>query len=413
MGCGSSIAPSHTEGSGNSSFGTDETLEAKKGREEAASIKITSAFRALRDGRAVRKAVVMPSEIEDYLRRNLDRAFVGFMDFKDLSRVIAREILEPVSRYRRVSSGVSKYRFPFLEKTRVRGKNTSTFVITSFMDLWINKIPGGVEFDLVGKEIGRGALKTVYNSKIFGINLETVQHTKTLQDAVLLRSKPGKAAIVLEGLSLITDSFSEKELKNPNLRVAGLLNLTDRMVGNVLEARDAKYDGDLTAVALGTEETLRVIKDVAITLFIMHGKKIVHRDVKPENILVKDGRGYLADFDFAIRQGKCNFAGTFEFMDVLSHKGHATPFTDIYGLAKTLEVTVGAGSIPPDLRTKMWAVFKVNTWGYINAYNGIAYDWCYGNDQTWQTTFDHLNRTFPEYQDFLHALINLPSTYHP
>jgi serine/threonine-protein kinase len=44
---------------------------------------------------------------------------------------------------------------------------------------------------------------------------------------------------------------------------------------------------------------LVIARDVADALGHAHGRGVVHRDVKPENILLRDGRAYLIDFGFA------------------------------------------------------------------------------------------------------------------
>ena len=50
---------------------------------------------------------------------------------------------------------------------------------------------------------------------------------------------------------------------------------------------------------MSVRETLVVTRDVSEALGHAHANGIVHRDVKPENILVADGRAFLMDFGFA------------------------------------------------------------------------------------------------------------------
>lgn len=56
----------------------------------------------------------------------------------------------------------------------------------------------------------------------------------------------------------------------------------------------------LDSLPLGIERALEITRDVAAGLAHAHAKGIVHRDVKPENVLIdSDGRARLADFGLA------------------------------------------------------------------------------------------------------------------
>src|SRR6185503_6098912 len=65
--------------------------------------------------------------------------------------------------------------------------------------------------------------------------------------------------------------------------------------GEALSAR-LRRDG-----RLGPREVRRVVADVAEALDYAHRKGVVHRDVKPDNILIEDetGRAVLTDFGVA------------------------------------------------------------------------------------------------------------------
>src|SRR5919109_4256676 len=50
---------------------------------------------------------------------------------------------------------------------------------------------------------------------------------------------------------------------------------------------------------LSVEEALRIVMDVAAALGYAHERGVIHRDVKPENILLSNGQAIVADFGIA------------------------------------------------------------------------------------------------------------------
>jgi eukaryotic-like serine/threonine-protein kinase len=58
---------------------------------------------------------------------------------------------------------------------------------------------------------------------------------------------------------------------------------------------------------LPLEDALQITHDVAAALGYAHGRRVLHRDVKPENILLAGGRALIADFGLARAIGAADY----------------------------------------------------------------------------------------------------------
>jgi serine/threonine protein kinase len=91
---------------------------------------------------------------------------------------------------------------------------------------------------------------------------------------------------------------------------------------------------------LGPDETVRLVAEVAVGLDALHAGGIVHRDVKPSNIMLReDGSAALTDFGLAkgaaytvlTRPGQV--LGTLDYLAPELVRGEqATPASDLYAL---------------------------------------------------------------------------------
>jgi serine/threonine kinase PknH len=106
--------------------------------------------------------------------------------------------------------------------------------------------------------------------------------------------------------------------------------------------------------ALPPQRTARLLRQLAGALDAIHAQGIWHRDVKPENIIVRNEgtpaeEAVLVDFSIAIVKdanetlhGLSRAAGSFDYMAPEQAIGYAEPSSDIYSLAKlAIEMLTG------------------------------------------------------------------------
>ena len=111
-----------------------------------------------------------------------------------------------------------------------------------------------------------------------------------------------------------------------------------------------------TQGALSIEESVNILDQVTQALHYAHRNQVIHRDIKPGNILLdEDGNAYLADFgiakDHALAQGVTGpdaIVGSPEYLaPELARSEPVTPQTDVYSLGVVLyEMLAGEHPFP-------------------------------------------------------------------
>ncbi|MBX3469420.1 MAG: serine/threonine protein kinase, partial [Planctomycetes bacterium] len=219
-------------------------------------------------------------------------------------------------------------------------------------------------YELLG-ELGRGGMGVVYRARdpLLGrdVALKVLQPQCADAEAVARLQREAQAAGNLRHPGIVPVHAGGVDRGRPFL----VMELVEGQSLREVLRRDG---------ALGQERAARLVIEVARAVQHAHDHGVLHRDVKPENVLLgRDGRPRLTDFGLAALQGDGRrltrdgeVVGTPSYMapeQALGDRQQVGPWSDVYGLGATLyELLAGQ---PPLAGTSALAVLEASVQGRI------------------------------------------------
>jgi len=184
----------------------------------------------------------------------------------------------------------------------------------------------------IDRELGRGGMGIVYLAR--EVHLDRAVAIKLLP--------PDRAAQALLRQRFLREARLAAGLSHPNIIPIHAVEDAGGFVFYVM----AYVDGETLAERvrqrgpLPSSEATRILREVAWALASAHAQGLVHRDVKPDNILIErsSGRVLVTDFGIAAAAGDAGdgISGTPEFMSPeQALGGRIDARSDLYGLGAT------------------------------------------------------------------------------
>ena len=208
------------------------------------------------------------------------------------------------------------------------------------------------------REIGRGGKGIVFLAR--DVALDRLVAIKLLP--------PTLAAVPTMREQFIREARTSAKLSHPHIvpiyaveEIGDLVFFVMALVdGQTLTQRIRSKGG------LSLQEAVRILREVAWALVHAHAQGVVHRDVKPDNILLEEGSGRALVTDFgiaqvmgsAVDQGSSDVIGTPEFMSPEQALGESVDErSDIYSLGIVAFLSL-SGQLPFDAATPAELVTK-------------------------------------------------------
>jgi hypothetical protein len=199
----------------------------------------------------------------------------------------------------------------------------------------------------IERELGTGGMGTVFLAR-----------DVTLERSVAIKMLRPELATAVAAERFVREARILAKLSHPNVvpihdagEVDGLFYyVMDCIQGETLDER-------LERGPLQEDDVVRLGRDLLAALEAAHGTGVIHRDVKPSNVFLVEGRALLGDFGVAkpVEEGQKGLTtpgrqpGTPDYMAPEQIGGQVTPRTDLYAVGMVLfEAATG----------KRWSVLK-------------------------------------------------------
>jgi serine/threonine-protein kinase len=183
------------------------------------------------------------------------------------------------------------------------------------------------------RELGRGGMGVVYLAH--EVHLDRLVAIKLLP--------PGKAERPQLRERFLREARLAARLSHPHIIAIHAVDEVDGFVFYVMSYVDGETLAERVRERgpLSASDGVRMLREVAWALAYAHSMGVVHRDVKPENILIESGSGraLVADFGIAAAAGDAvtdGVTGTPEFMSPeQALGGDVDARSDLYGIGAT------------------------------------------------------------------------------